>query len=253
MVSALARFCDDEGLGSSPLLVGELIEAFVSVGLYLHRPSTKGTYRSVLRHLAAIEASKGAPRYRGSIAPAPYSQKERAELYSIARAQPSAWRRRSALAVLALGIGAGLRKAEIVAAVGRHVVVSHRSVAVRAGHERGRVVAVSASEALLVFELGRRAGDLHLFHPEPADRTCKNFVNDFCRELVADPGAPRLSTSRCRSSYICDHLASSTPLSVLLAQAGIGQVESLLRYTHHVKGAPRSKAGLRHLLRVEPL
>jgi len=253
VVSVLARFCQDEGLGGSPVLIGDVIEAFVSLGLDSHRPSTKGTYRSVLRRLASIEASKPAAGYRGSIAPAPYSQQERAELYSIAQSQPRPWRRHSALALLALGIGAGLRQSEIIAARSTDVVVSARAVSVRVGQARERLVAVNANEARLLSALARGAGERYLFHPEPARRTYKNFVNDFCRQLVTAPGAPRLSVSRCRSSFICDHLASRTPLRVLLEQAGIEEVESLGRYTRHVEGAPRSKAGLRHLLAGEEL
>ena len=124
VVSVLARFLEDEGLGGAPVLTGGVIEAFVSVGLGSHRSSTKGTYRSVLRRLASIEAPKAAPGYRGSLAPAPYRAEDRAELYSIARTQPRAWRRHSALCLLALGIGAGLRQSEIVAALGTDVVCS---------------------------------------------------------------------------------------------------------------------------------
>jgi hypothetical protein len=76
-------------------------------------------------------------------------------------------------------------------------------------------------------------------------------VNDFCRQLVADPAAVKLSANRCRSSFICDHLAAGTPLSVLLEMSGIKEVESLLRYAVHVKDAPHSKAALRRQLATE--
>ena len=117
--------------------------------------------------------------------------------------------------------------------------------------QRERLVAVNDHEAGLVSALATISGGGYLFHPEEADRSYKNFVNDFCRQLVCDPGAPRLSVSRCRSSYICDHLATGTRLSLLLEQAGIEDVESLVRYTGHVEGSPRSKAALRHLLAGE--
>ena len=251
MVSVLARFLDDEGLGAAPLRAGEVIEAFVSVGLGSHRSSTKGTYRSVLRRLARIEAPKSAPGYRGSIAPAPYLAEDRAELYSIARAQPRAWRRHSALCLLGLGIGAGLRRSEIVAALGTDVVFSPPTVSVRVGasaraarrgqRPRGRAGLGARHDLGRGLPFPPRTGGPHL----------QELRQRLLPQLVCDPGAPRLSVSRCRSSYICDHLATGTPLSLLLEQAGIEDVESLLRYTGHVKGAPRSKAGLRHLLGVE--
>ena len=58
------------------------------------------------------------------------------------------------------------------------------------------------------------------------------------------PAAPQLTAGRCRSSFICDHLAAGTPLRKLLAVTGIGQAESLARYARHAGGAP-PKAVLR--------
>jgi hypothetical protein len=48
--------------------------------------------------------------------------------------------------------------------------------------------------------------------------------------LAADPAAPQLKVSRCRSSFICGQLAAGTPLGELLAITGICQAESLGRY-----------------------
>ena len=84
----------------------------------------------------------------------------------------------------------------------------------------------------------------HLFRPGPADRGYKNFVTNFARTLTADPAAPRLGLGRCRSSFICGHLAAGTPVAELLAITGICQAESLARYARHVDGAP-PKAVLR--------
>ena len=84
----------------------------------------------------------------------------------------------------------------------------------------------------------------YLFRPGPADRRYKNFVTNFTRRLTADPAAPRLTVSRCRSSFICGHLADGTPVGELLAITGIRQAESLARYARHVEAAP-SKAVLR--------
>ena len=95
----------------------------------------------------------------------------------------------------------------------------------------------------------KQAGPGYLFCPGGADRAYKNFVNNFCHTLEADPAGPRLSPAAARSSFICDHLAAGTPLRELLYISGICEVESLLRYARHVPGAPRSKAELRKRLR----
>jgi hypothetical protein len=92
--------------------------------------------------------------------------------------------------------------------------------------------------------LAAGAGHAHLFRPGPADRDYKNFVTNFARTLSADPAAPRLTAGRCRSSFICGHLAAGTPPGELLAITGVCQAESLARYSRHVDGAP-AKAALR--------
>jgi hypothetical protein len=118
VVSGLSRFADDKGLGAPVALVSPVIEAYCSIGLSHRRSATRGTYRSVLRRLSDDPRPKAAPGFVGSWAQPPYSAAERAELFSIARAQRTAWRPRSALALIALGMGGGLRTREIVAARG---------------------------------------------------------------------------------------------------------------------------------------
>ena len=80
-----------------------------------------------------------------------------------------------------------------------------------------------------------------MFRPGPADRSYKNFVTGFARGLAADPAAPRLSAGRCRASFICGHLATGTPVPVLLAVTGIAEAGSLARYARHVPGIGSSK------------
>ena len=107
-----------------------------------------------------------------------------------------------------------------------------------------RVVPVTPGYAGRAAGLAAAAGDSHLVRPGRADRGYKNFVTNFARTLTADPAAPRLTVSRCRSSFICDHLTAGTPLRELLAITGICQAESLARYARHVDGTP-PKAVLR--------
>jgi integrase len=251
VLARLGHFCSGQGLGSPPLL-GALLEAFVAQGLEGRAPSTKGTYRSVLRQVGALTRgeTQSIP-YPGAPAARPYAPKERAELLAIALAQPKPWRRQSALALLALGIGAGLRPGEIVAARRADVIIGRAGVRVSVKATTSRLVPVRPPFAGLLKELikGQR-GDA-LFHPEDAVRSYPNFVNDFCRQLVRDPGDAPLSANRCRASFICDHLSDGTELSVLIKVAGINEVESLLRYARHVDGAPATKAALRAKLASE--
>lgn len=244
--SRFSGFVATQGLGS-PCVRHELIEAFCVQGLADATSATKGTYRSVLRRRAGAVLPVGRPRYRGAPAKAPYSPAERAELVSIARLQPKAWRGEAALMVLALGIGAGLRAGEIAAARTGDVDVGACHVAVHVGGPRARRVVVASPFDAIVAATGSDQ-DAHLFHPGHAERSYHNFVNDVCHTLVKDPGAPHLSLARCRASYVCDRLAQGVTLAEILSATGIGCVESLLRYAVHVEGAPETKAQLRRAL-----
>jgi integrase len=248
VVNALERFCSDQGLLSDDPFTADLIEALCAIGMTERKSSTRGTYRSVLRNLSGTLGPRRANGYAGSRALPPYSGTERAELVSVCRLQRPAWRRESALVFIALGIGAGLRAGEIRAARGSDVERSSRGVTISVGGSFERTVALRGGYSRLLVG-HRKSKDAFLFHPEDADRSYPNFINDFARNLVADPGSPKLNSSRCRSSFICDHFASKTPLSVVLDQAGIAEVESLLRYARYVSGAPQSKAALRKEMR----
>ena len=122
---------------------------------------------------------------------------------------------------------------------------------VHVGAGAGRVVPVAARYAGRAAGLARLAGGGFVFRPGPADRGYKNFVNGFAGSLVAGPAAPRLSMSRARSAFICDHLAAGTPVGVLLAISGIAEAGSLARYARHVPGISSSKGALRARWRAE--
>ena len=245
----LSRFADARGIpaGREFLLDYDVIEAFCVAGLAGRACSTRGTYRSALYRLARPahgEPGQRATPFAGARAPAPYSPAERAELAAVAAAQRDPAKRASALAVVVFGIGAGLRPGELVALRGSDLTRHGRRVAVRVSGPAGRVVPVTPAYAGRAAGLAAGAGDGHLFRPGPADRGYKNFVTNFARALTAGPAAPRLSLGRCRSSFICGHLAAGTPVAELLAVTGICQAESLARYARHVGGAP-PKAVLR--------
>ncbi len=143
VLAVLGRFGSDQGWGQSPPRRPEVAEAFVVAGLAGRAASTKGTYRSVLRLLGGTARPVAAAAFPGSPARAPYSPEERAELSAMAACQRSAWRRSSAVAALALGIGAGLRAGELATATGDDVIVSPSGVAVRVATWAGRVVPVA--------------------------------------------------------------------------------------------------------------
>ena len=256
VLALLARFASGRGVPASPagLLDYDVVEAFCVRGCAGRASPTRGTYRSVLYRFAGqVHGPPGqrATPFAGARARAPYPADERAAVAAAARAQRDAAKRSSALAMVVFGVGAGLRPGELAALRGSDVTRRGGRVVVHVTGGPGRAVPVASPYAGRAAELARRAGDGFVFRPGPADRRYKNFVNGFARCLAWDPGAPALSMSRARSSFVCDHLAAGTPLRTLLAITGIAEAESLARYARHVPGVTASKAALRGRWRAE--
>jgi len=248
-LDGLSRFSSANGLGPSPPLSAEMIEAFCASGLPGRASSTRGTYRSVLRRLSGWPRGVRATPFPGALASRPYSSAERAELWAAACQQRSSWRRHSALVLLCCCVGAGLRAAELVAARSEDVICDRETTIVSVGGGSARLVPVSFPYDVVLAKLaGEACREEYLFHPEQADRSYKNFVNDFCANLVRDPGSASFSVLRCRSSFLCDHLEAKTPLPVLVEISGLRSVESLRRHAVYVQGVPRTNAGLRRAL-----
>jgi integrase len=241
VLASLSRFADSHGLGAAPTLSVEMIEAYCALGLTGAESSTIGTYRSVLRALAENVSRSPARPYAGAAAPPPYSEKERTALHATARSQSREWLAHSAEVLLTFSIGAGLRPGELCELRGQDVKASAQATLVEVA---GRVVRMRKPYAERAIELAEAAGDRHLFHPGDARRSYKNFVNDLCAKLLRDPEVPAFSAWRCRSSFICDHMAESTPLTVIAALAGLASVCSLRRHARHVAGMPTTNAGL---------
>lgn len=202
--------------------------------------STKGTYRWALSKILELDLGDGLS-FRGSIAAKPYSPRERSELISIARSQNKAWRRSSALEMIALSIGAGCRACELRNVKGRHLAKDGSSIAIG-----DRMVPIKSPWDEILSSIERKDHEF-LFHPGAPTRSSKNFVNDFASDLVGDPFSPRFQITRARSSFICDRWNDGIPLRELIEITGIREVESLIRYAHLLDGAPNTKAGLRQL------
>ena len=195
----LSRFAAARGIppGREFLLDYDVIEAFCVARLPGRASSTRGTYRSALYQLA--RPVHGGPGQRGTpfagATPPPYSPGDRAELAAIAAAQPDPAKRRSALAMVVFGAGAGLRPGELrrcAAATSPGTARAWQSTLT--GRPRGWRRSPQVMPA--PWELARRADSDFVFRPGPADRGYKNFVTNFARTLAAYRAAPRLTAGR---------------------------------------------------------
>ncbi len=236
-------FCALEGLSVDRALGdGEVVEAFLSIGCSTLRAHSLGTYRSTLRRLG------GAPRtsreFPASLAPAPYHERDVTALWSRARSQGSERRVANAGVLLAAMLGAGLRPREVAYLHGSDVIRSNERVIVHVRGGSARFVPVEGSSSSVLADLSAERRD-YLFRPGATVRDTKNLVGEIAGSLTGDSDGAVLSSGRCRSTFLCAHLARGTPLRELCAMAGLKEVESLLRYARHVRAAPQTKAELR--------
>ena len=237
---ALAGFHESNGLAFDWTNIdSDLVRTYLKSSTLA--PSTKGTYRWVISATFGIDLKEGLS-FPGSLALKPYSRDERAELISIANSQNKAWRRYSALSMIALSIGAGARVSELRSVRGKglskdgsHITIANRVVPIKSPWDR------------ILSSLEPVDDEAFLFHPNARNRNTKNFINDFADNLVRDPGSQRFKVAMARASFICDRWNEDISLRDLLYITGITEVESLIRYVGLVDGAPKTKAGLRHL------
>ena len=190
-------------------------------------------------------ASRTTREFPASPAPPPYGTRDLAALWAKANHQGSRARITNATVLLATMVGAGLRPREVAHLRGSDVLYSREvRVRVRVRGTRSRLVPVTGPSASVLVGLAReRRG--YLFRPNALVRDTKNLVGEIAGSLVGDRDEVVLSSARARSTFLCTHLANSTPLRELCAMAGLIDVESLLRYALHVPGAPQTKAQLR--------
>lgn len=217
----------------------EMIEQFVQA----HRPvmagSTLGNYRSRLLRLREAHITLALPggdpaRLPGSEASAPYRREEVAALWSWARGQSTEAMRQGLRTLLALGLGCGLDSGEIVPLRAHDVrVLSDGRVVVHVRGRRARAVLCRRRwERVLAEAVERVPAGGWLFRPEAAART-KNTVVNFIDRAKPSLSAPRLVMGRARAAWIVELVDAGTPITVLVAAAGIESLHALSRFMPH--------------------
>jgi len=160
----------------------------------------------------------------------PYCDDEITALVAWCRALPSERLRRNCLAVMALGLGAGLSSQEMIRALGTDVATDAEGVVIGVTGTRQRTVPVLERWEADVEGLASEVGKRPLVLP---DRTkirrydLPNLIE--CSRRSGRDGAPKLSPLRLRVTWIVAHLSSGTPLPVI-AQAAGTKYEHLAHY-----------------------
>lgn len=235
-------FCALEGLSFDRALDdSDVIETFLTISCSTLCAHSRGTYRSTLRRLGgAPPTTRGFP---ASVAPAPYDDRDLAGLWARTCHQGSRARIANATVLLAATLGAGLRPRELAHLRAPDVLYSKGRVRVHVRADGRFVPVTKPSASVLVARADEQRG--YLFRPNARMRDTKNLVGEIAAKLVGDPDEVALSSGRCRSTFLCAHLANNTPLHELCAIAGLIDVESLARYARYVSTAPQTKAALR--------
>ena len=252
LLRRLSDWATGEGLplDREVILDPDTVERFIVVGLAKDR--SRATYRAALRRVGPL-LTKRAPWEPRPAAVArrqvaqPYTADEVRLLCADAVDQPTPARRRSAQALLALGLGAGLDGRWVTRVAACDVSGSASGVLVQVGEPAARrVVALAEWEAELE-ELAATAGDEFLVggYSMSANRT-----GHLTAGLVVPTGHPRLAPARLRSTWLVTHLAAGTRLPELCRSAGLQGVTVLSDLLELVK--PLAESSATSMMRGKP-
>jgi hypothetical protein len=237
IVGQLALWADRIGhpVDSESLFTPELIDRFVTEGCLHLTDGTRLNYRSQLWQVGAVVVGHTLFPPRSVALPAspswaPYSPAEVTELVSWSGGLPTESMRRESWALLALGLGTGMRSEEIVRAVGTDIHQENGIVLVDVlgtGGRVDRVVPVRQDWAGAVLEVARDSGQQPYFQPD-RNRIHRNTILGFIRRCSVDE-VPKFKVQRLRITWIVGHLSAGTHL-VALEQASGVRASQLVRY-----------------------
>ncbi len=224
----LAGWAIPLGLDPAPqvLLHPSVIERFTTCAPGLSGPARR-TLRTNLRFIARAvvpqldPADQPLPRER---AKAPYSAAEITGFLALADAQPTAARRARATALVCLGAGAGLIRADLRSVRGTDVIARSGGLLVQVRGTRPRAVPVLARYHDALLASAAFAGEQLLTGGTGEGR--HNVSNPLTRSLAGGTGLPRLEGSRLRASWLAE-TAALIGLPAFLHAAGISCCQRL--------------------------
>jgi integrase len=154
----------------------------------------------------------------------PYSTAEVSAIVSWASGLPTEHLRRNALALVSIGLGAGLSSQEISRLTAEDVVVDDAGVVVRIIGAKARDVPVLRRWEIHVEDFARESGTRPFVLPG-RERILRHALSNLV-ERFARAGAPGLRLQRLRTTWIVQQLVAGTPLPMLSAVAGVDATSS---------------------------
>lgn len=219
----------------------EVIGEYIARGCSQMSPASAGNRRSQLLRMSEIllppkaQVSRLAPM-PPSAALEPYAPHEITTLKSWACGLNTQYRCEQAHILLALGLGAGLSNAEILAVQSRHIRVDDDGVLVEVTGRRPRVVPLLAAWEQVLIDYSRARplnSEQFVFRPRRTSQDSNSIGNFVDRTR---PGTVKATAQRMRVTWIVTHLAAGTPLKPLIVAAGVDSLEALTRYLKFIPG-----------------
>ncbi len=229
------------------------IGEYISQGCVGLAPASRGNRRSQLLRMSEallpFEAYLGRLSSLGPSEPLrPYSKAEIVALRYWANDQNTPARRRDAMTLLALGLGAGLAAEDIAGLEAGMVTEDGLGVQISVPGRRARVVPVRAEWEAEALKVARALPPHSFIFGSHRTTRNKNFVNGFVAK--SDFGKLRPSIQRLRATWIVGHVAGGTPLVALMTAAGVQSLEAFSRYLRFMPGLDPEEA--RRALRGQP-
>jgi integrase len=215
----------------------QVLEEFIHRGMTGYLSGSRATHRSTLTLVVEVlnpadvrQHHRPIPRSKPT---EPYTVAEVAALYSWATSQGTVRRRKDALAILALGLGAGLATREILGVKAGDIESSANRLLVMVWEGRPRVVPIlDAWQPMMRRVLNDADPESWLFRPGRATAT-SGQITDFLLRARTDLD---VRPARMRTTWLLEHLAIGTAPKELLRISGLKNLAALDKITQF---APR--------------
>lgn len=210
----------------------QVLEEFIHRGMTGYLSGSRATHRSTLTLVVEVlnptdvrQHHRPIPRSKPT---EPYTVAEVAALYSWATSQGTARRRQDALALLALGLGAGLATREILGVKAADIESSANRLLVMVWEGRPRVVPIlDAWQPMMRRALNDAEPESWLFRPGRASAT-SGQITDFLLRARTDLD---VRPARMRTTWLLEHLSTGTAPHELLRISGLKNLAALDKIT----------------------
>lgn len=204
------------------------VEEFIHLAMTQFTRGSRATHRSTLwlmvETLNPIEMTRGHRPIPRSAPTKPYTPQEVAALHSWATSQGTERRRRDAIALLTLGLGAGLATREILGVRVADLDARNDDIQVIVWEGRPRLVPLLPGwQRPLRRTLAQLEPNDWLFRPGRASATSGQITDFLLRARTELDVRP----SRMRTTWLLEHLTAGTPPQELLRISGLKNLAAL--------------------------